>query len=309
MEEELILSIIIPVFNVEKYLPRCFQSLENQDLTNCEIIFIDDGSPDGSGHLCEKFAIGKRNVFVIHKENGGLSDARNRGILKAKGKYCIFLDSDDALVNNVCTILIQNLENISVDIMYAQINWITSQKSLIYEKKGLIESKIYSGEEALVEELNTGTFSAMSQLGIYDREFIIANNLWFKKGILHEDEQWSPRVMLKANKLCKINIPYYNYYIRENSITMSKNTKRYYDILKTISELDLIYRKNDKLKKAGCEYLANLYMNATSHIVNSGEQFKIDKSYVWNNVHTIKNRIKCVLFSISPRRYLNFVER
>lgn len=309
MEDEIILSIIIPVYNVEKYLPRCFRSLENQDLTNCEVVFIDDGSPDNSGELCEKFAVGKSNVVVIHKSNGGLSDARNIGIIKAKGKYCIFLDSDDSLVDNISNLLIQNLKNYSVDIMYAQINWIASDKSLIYEKKGLIESKIYSGEDALVEELKTGKFSAMSQLGIYDREFIISNNLWFKKGILHEDEQWSPQVMLNANKVCKISIPYYNYYIRENSITMSKNTKRYHDILKTISELDLIYRNNIRLKKVGCEYLANLYMNATSHIINEEKKIRIDRYYVWNNVHSVKNKIKCIVFSISPKAYLKFIER
>ena len=90
-----LVSIILPIYNVEKYLDRCIQSILNQSYENLEIILVDDGSPDRSSEICDEYRKSDQRIKVVHKENGGLSDARNAGLILAKGKYIIFLDSDD----------------------------------------------------------------------------------------------------------------------------------------------------------------------------------------------------------------------
>lgn len=309
--EKKYLSIIVPVYNVEKYLQDCFESLEKQIEDNIEIIFVDDGSPDNSGKLCDQYAKNHNNAFVIHKTNGGLSDARNAGIQAANGKYVMFLDSDDALVDNICTKLITILQLEEVDILYAVIKWITPKKTSLYTKFGVATNEIISGIDALKMELSAGKFAAMAQMGIYRTEFIRGKSLWFKNGILHEDEQWTPRVMIEAKKIRKIDIPFYKYYIRENSITQNKSIKRYYDLIDTVNEIDSLYkdRGDMTLRKYGSQYLVKLYMHAVAHIKNCGRKCSTRIGYIFKNSYGLRNYLRCGLFLVSPKLYLRIVEK
>ena len=100
MTDAILLSIIIPVYNVESYLPRCAESVFSQMTNECEVIFVDDGSTDDSGRICDNYASSRANVSVVHKKNGGLSSARNVGMKSASGQYLLFVDSDDYLLRN-----------------------------------------------------------------------------------------------------------------------------------------------------------------------------------------------------------------
>ena len=104
-----LVSIIVPIYNVEQYLPACLDSLVNQTLQDIEIILVDDGSTDKSGQICEEYAQKGKRITVLHKKNGGLSDARNYGIKKSKGKYISFIDSDDYLSEKFISILYENI--------------------------------------------------------------------------------------------------------------------------------------------------------------------------------------------------------
>ena len=308
MEKRKKLSIVIPVYKVEKYLKRCFECLESQLSEEIEVIFVDDGSPDLSGEMCDEYSKGKSNVKVIHKLNGGLADARNTGLSFAVGEYCMFLDSDDTIVENSCNEIIKNLYKEQIDILYLNINWIKEDETLVYSKKNLPNNIILNGKEALKLELKSGKYAAMSQMGIYRTSFLKENNLLFKKGILHEDEEWSPRVILKANKVKKIAYSYYNYYIRENSITQTKNIKRYYDLIDTVYSLKEIYinLEDKSLKSYGIQYVGKLYMNAVANIIVSGENYNIDTSF-FKHLYGLKNKMKILIFMFSPRLFLKFM--
>lgn len=306
------LSIIVPVYKVKEYIHRCLRSIEAQNCckNNIEVILVDDGSPDECGEICDKYAHESEYIKVVHKKNGGLSDARNTGLSVANGEYCIFLDSDDELVSDVCEKIIGILTDIKVDVLYLQINWIKNGIINIYEKKGFSVGSIYSGKDALALELKNGKYVAIAPIGIYKRNFLLKNTLLFKKGILHEDEQWSPRVMLKAHNVMRVEIPFYNYYIRENSITQSTNTKRYFDLLESIQELYHLYSKSEdrRITRYGNQYLAKLYMNAVAHILVAGEVIKIQILFLIRNLHGFRNKAKLLLFLISPKKYLKIME-
>ena len=112
-----LVSVIVPIYKVEKYLNKCVDSIINQSYKNLEIILVDDGSPDKCGEICDKYAEKDSRVKVIHKENGGLSDARNAGIDIAKGDYLLFVDSDDWITSNICEVLIKNANDNLSDII------------------------------------------------------------------------------------------------------------------------------------------------------------------------------------------------
>ena len=132
-----LVSIIVPIYNVEKYLDRCIQSILNQSYENLEIILVDDGSPDRSSEICDEYRKSDQRIKVVHKENGGLSDARNAGLILAKGKYIIFLDSDDyiehTMVEDAVTVLEKNDSDIVIWGYYAD---------FVDEDENLISSKI-----------------------------------------------------------------------------------------------------------------------------------------------------------------------
>lgn len=111
------ISIIVPIYNVEKYLPQCLDSIINQTYKNLEIILIDDGSTDNSGKICDKYKLLDNRIIVIHKSNGGLSDARNTGINIATGDYISFVDADDFIDKNMYTILFQKINTTNADII------------------------------------------------------------------------------------------------------------------------------------------------------------------------------------------------
>ncbi|EME3187758.1 glycosyltransferase, partial [Enterococcus faecalis] len=135
------ISIIVPVYNVEKYLEKCVRSILAQTFTDFELILVDDGSPDSSGAMCDQFAEQDQRVKVIHKENGGLSDARNAGIEIATGEYLGFVDSDDYIADDMYELLYTNIVKEDADLSICG----------IYD--------VYEGKEPIVKSLIQGTFS------------------------------------------------------------------------------------------------------------------------------------------------------
>lgn len=111
-------SVVIPVYKVEKYLRECVDSVLAQSCTELEVILVDDGSPDRCGQICDEYAAADKRVSVIHKQNGGLSDARNAGLKRASGKYVLFVDSDDMIANNAVEKLLAAAEKNDAQIVY-----------------------------------------------------------------------------------------------------------------------------------------------------------------------------------------------
>ena len=222
------LSIVIPVYNVEKYLERCIESiLSNDNIEMCEILLIDDGSKDNSAAICKKFVEKYRNIQYFYKENGGASDARNYGMHKATGDYIWFIDSDDAIESTAIDefIKIINLEKPEVIICQSKI--VEMNNNTYDECIYSIEKGLYSSEEFMLALKNNPKSVMFSpQYYLVKREFVLDNELFFYKGIIYEDELWIPQLLLKAKKIYYSNCNIYYHYMIETSVMHSTKLEK-----------------------------------------------------------------------------------
>lgn len=262
-----LLSIIIPCYNVSKYIDRCLTNLIN---CKYEIILIDDGSTDCTPEICDDYKK-YSNITVYHKTNGGLSDARNYGLQNAHGKYIAFLDSDDYVdIMNLEKSLNTLIES-NVDMVYCDFS--KQYRSGNIKKFDLLDcSNVFSGKDLLDNLLKNQTYYPMVWKNIYKREFIINNNLFFKVGFLHEDEDWMMRCLFKANRVLYLPESFYIYCTNELSITHQKNQKNLNDII----EISLSLKKdlkiqNDKHNRLINDYLNNLYLASYIQSNNNNE--------------------------------------
>ncbi len=241
------ISIIVPVYNVKKFLNRCVNSLVNQTYQNLEIIVIDDGSTDGSEILCDQLAKTDSRIITIHKKNGGLSDARNTGINLSTGEYLFFVDGDDWLDKKALEILI-NLAATkkNIDIIECNYRDIYQEHQTITEKcTGKISEK--TGAFALNERLKWGMFKTLACNKLYRRSLF--DEIRFPLGKLHEDEFTTYKLFYKARKVIFLDIALYNYdRTRENSIT-AKFTPKNLDVCEAFYDKLLFYSKHKDLRK------------------------------------------------------------
>ncbi len=232
-----LISIIVPVYTVESYLDRCITSLINQTYKNLEIILVDDGSKDGSGTICDKYAILDSRIKVIHKENGGVSLARNLGLDVASGDYIGFVDSDDYVESKMYEALYQKAELENADITIcgftqvrvngnAQVNDI--DLSIDWSKENVIKNYFRQG---IIKEL---MYSPWNKL--YKKSLV--NDLRFsEKYHMGEDILFVFECIERMNKLSCVKGSFYNYVMRENSAMTSSFSKKRLDYIYAIREI------------------------------------------------------------------------
>ena len=219
------LSVIVPVYKVEPYIHKCVDSILNQTYTNLEVILVDDGSPDNCGKICDEYAEKDSRVKVIHKKNGGLSDARNAGIDIAAGDIIGFIDSDDYIEPYMYQEMIDYMQLNNLDIVCADTNQVKENK--IKYKPRYKENKIWKKNEALYEILN-GSLDKSAVNKIYKRRVI--NNIRFPKGRVYEDVATTYQFIYNADKIGYLSKPYYYYIKRSGSIVATGfNSKSRYD--------------------------------------------------------------------------------
>lgn len=295
------ISIIVPVYNVEQYLERCIVSLINQTYSHIEILLINDGSTDGSGNICDDFSKVDKRIRTYHKKNGGLSDARNFGLLHSRGDFILFVDSDDYIEENTCDSFMMAIDGRKVDIAVG--NSYIVKKNQISKIVHTYQDpkKILTGPDFLLKELKHNTMHMAVCFNLYRREFIIQNNLFFKKGLIHEDEDYTPRAFLKAKRIIATNIIFYNYLIRENSITTQNNKiKNVRSLLEIVLALEGLYSKitNMQLKKLLQEHSVVILINSYKSLKFSTiiEHQMYDLKFLIRNSNTIKSKLKSLLF-------------
>ena len=228
---ELFFSVIVPVYQVEQYLPECIESLQKQIFDDFEVVMVDDGSTDASGNICDLTAAADDRFHVIHQANSGLSGARNTGIKAAKGKYLIFLDSDDMLQNNALMTIASDLKSCNADVWCGGCSFYpTEQYSVIRSALNCNKTVIMKGQEALLKMLEEGSFYAPAWLNVCKRETLLGKNLFFKNNIFHEDEEWTPRMLMAIDSICCSPVSFYLYRQRtSSSITSTNSLKRLHD--------------------------------------------------------------------------------
>ncbi|MGG0276186.1 glycosyltransferase [Bacillus rhizoplanae] len=284
------ISIIIPVYNVEKFLSQCIDSILGQSFYNYEIILVNDGSKDGSGEICEKYASNYDFIRVINKENGGLSDARNAGLRLANGNYILFVDSDDYIADDSLTDINKVLDkNPNVDVVFLEAAKVFEDGSIIPMNDGYKKESIYkkSHEEVMrhISELTKFPGSACTKL--IKRNLIIDNNLYFEKGLLSEDIDWVVQLLCIAEKYDYCESPYYFYrQNRKGSITNTVNINNVKSLLYIINK----WSKNG-LDDCSVNNMYQRYLNAFmayEYIVtlgNYGTLSKNDKKIVEKDLY------------------------
>jgi len=217
-----LISVIVPVYKVEKYLDKCVSSIVNQTYSNLEIILVDDGSPDQCGDMCEQWAEKDKRIRVIHKENGGLSDARNAGMEIATGIYTAFVDSDDWIASD----FIQTLYDIMVQTgaQIAGCDVCTVYPDQEPELNGTDQVRICTAEEAIGDILQGCGFRAVAWNKLYLSALLEGER--YPVGKHHEDEFFTYRIYGKADKLVYVDRPMYFYLQRQGSIMSSFSIKR-----------------------------------------------------------------------------------
>lgn len=297
-------SIVVPVYNVEKFLDKCIESLINQTYKNIEILLVNDGSTDKSLSICKSYEKKDKRIKVINKKNGGLSDARNVGISNAKGEYIMLVDSDDYIELDSCEKLLKYCKK-GADIIAGNAYRITDgKKSKMYH---LYHNECVSGERFLLEGFKQKSIPMASWLLIYKKSFLEKNNLKFKVGIYHEDEEFTPRTLLKAKVVCSSDVYFYNYIIRDNSITTKKDkSKNAKDLYSTFCELEQITKRinNKSLQKYFNDSFSNKYLSLyrAGMIYQYGKEY-YHKMFVLRNAKFIKTKIKALIYFISPKLY------
>lgn len=302
------ITIIVPIYKVEKYLDKCVKSLIKQTYKNIEIILVDDGSTDNCPQICDNYAKNDFRIKVIHKKNGGLSDARNSGLEIAKGEYVLFVDSDDFIEVDTCEKLINAMGINLVDIVVGNAKRIDNGKIYFMKHTLCNNNQLMTGKEYLVHELKAGTMHMASWLNLYRRDFLIENNLKFAVGLLHEDEEFTPRAFLKAKCIIGTDLVFYNYIIRDNSITTRKNKiKNAESLMEIYKTLEKIYSRleEDKLRKLLNDSLVNKYLNTfqVAKLYKKEYSYLVDKKFLINKPYTVKNKLRVFLFCINKNLY------
>lgn len=265
-------SVIIPVYNVEAYLQACLDSVLNQTFEDWEAICVNDGSTDNSVTILEEYEHKDGRFKIVNQPNGGLSSARNTGLKAAAGDYVLFLDSDDWLESNA-------LEKVSESLADEDMLCFSGRR--FFEKEG----RNHEADQLKPREYTTGmdyyNENALSVrdfafvcvvLRAYKRGFLLSNDLWFKEGIFHEDNLFTPFACYYAEKVKVINDCLYDYRVRANSITTTGNVKRLRDLLGTANTLAAFFLPKQGFDKTVvCRAITHHYQSV---FVNASQEEK-----------------------------------
>lgn len=304
------LSIIVPIYKVELYLKECLESILKQPYTDFELILVDDGSPDKCGEICDSYAIKDSRVIVIHKENGGLSSARNAGIDIAKGDYLSFIDSDDFISDDYY------LENMSYLISHPLIDMVVMQ---VCHFDNIINKILFNDYRELINKCEIVNYMlsmdyiGASWINIYKKD--IFKKLRFPEGRIFEDGYILTEIVERVSKVFLSNVGIYYYRKRENSIMQKKKTlKDWIDILSVhTKQLDYCYTISDDKKlfigKYKVCHLALIYASLKFPNYNFQEFQMKFQSYDYNLVQLSKglNSIKSIT-KLYLLKYIGFTK-
>lgn len=236
------ISVIIPIYNVEPYIRRCIDSVINQTFKDMEIILVDDGSTDKSGQIADYYQSQDSRIQVIHKINGGLSDARNRGMEQARGKYLFFLDSDDALVKDTLELLYNAINRYEAECVVCGFYYANEEgewyDSRYWEKGETV--KVLDNQEAMCALIQNKYIKNFAWGKLYKRELI--QSILFEKGVFFEDIVWQAEVFSKLKRCVVLKQVGCYYYQREDSIIGHLNMKK-------LDMIDALKRRHDYIKQ------------------------------------------------------------
>lgn len=322
------ISIIVPVYNVEKYLQECIESLIKQTFRDIEILLIDDGSTDKSGQICDLYSDKYDFIKVIHKSNGGVCSARNLGISIAKGEYISFIDSDDYIENNFYEILYNESKKYNLDILFCNyvlvednVSRSTIQKK---SKQYLLTNESITGLEYQKIRFENNDWDNYIWTALLKKSFLEENKLKFydKGKLLFEDVLFTNKSLLKASRVKYVDFYGYRYRNRwRGSLSRQKSTETsidsYYSIMNEF--IELYYKSVNKDEK---RIIVNILYNVLTSLLESIHYFESEDKDIYYKkikdtdilkiikkyINTKKNLIKFIIFNINLKLYYNIVD-
>lgn len=306
-------SVIVPIYNVEKYLPKCIDSLINQTMKDIEIILVNDGSPDNCRFICEGYAEADKRIKVINKKNGGLSSARNAGLKEAKSDYIVFVDSDDWINIHMVEMLYEEMKKNNADIVQCRY-------------KNVIDENINEGIDKNITSQTVSNIDALRNLYKNDTylETVVTWNKLYKKslfdgiqfpeGKLNEDEFTTHKLLYKSKKVVLINQKLYYYRKTPDSITNSKVSIRRLDKLQAVKERLYFFEKagNEELYEKTLVRYGDLLRGSflmCKYLIANNDKILIDidleyrrmfKQYVNNKYLSFEKKILGCIFYFNP---------
>lgn len=312
-----LISVIIPVCNVEKYLHRCVDSVIAQTYQNLEIICVDDGSVDESGKICDQYAVRDARIKVIYQENQGLSAARNKGLDAAEGEYIAFVDSDDYILEDMYKKMLDKLLNYNVDLCVCQWQYEFSDGRQVVKRKNIAPT-IYGRKTSL-------EFARFLYMGNYENGVVVVawNKLYRRtlldkirfEGRIHEDEAFSGRIMAKNISVYVMEEQFYVYAQNGDSLTNKPFSANKFFFLDALAERRELFKSDAFIRQETELLYCNMYIEyclrarkdgvAISHPEKYRQIFrKMFSSLRREGKANIKFRLRMMLFSFSPSLYM-----
>ena len=317
-----LISVIIPVYNVEKYLHRCLDSVIAQTYQNLEIICVDDGSIDESGRICDQYAVRDARIKVIHQENQGLSAARNRGLDAAEGEYIAFVDSDDYILEDMYKKMLDKLLNYSVDLCVCQWQYEFSDGRQVVKKKN-IDPTIYGCKTSL-------EFARFLYRGNYENGVVVAawNKLYRRalldkirfEGRIHEDEAFCGRIMAKNISVYVMEEQFYVYAQNGDSLTNKPFSANKFFFLDVLAERRELFKSDAFIRQETELLYCNMYIEYCLRARKDGVEVSHPERYrqIFRKMFSslrregkanIKFRLRMMLFSFSPSLYRSITKQ
>lgn len=308
-------SIIVAVYNVERYIEKCLESISKQTYDNYEVLIINDGSKDGSQGIIDKFVKKDRHFKSFIKKNGGLSDARNYGVKKAKGDYLLFVDGDDTINSDLLKSIDDCLSIALVDLVRFGISKVFDDGSF---EKDVCDQIINTSGVSVFPSLLKHPFFVTAVSYAYSKDFWNKNKFEYSFGRVHEDFGLTPYIVVKATSMSIIEYVGYNYYYRSDSIMgnneMEKLRKKNIDSLYFfdlhMERIELL-KIDDYSKKIYRSYIANALINRC--VLLDGKmlddylgELKLRKAYSYLLNDTLVRKMKKLACKLMPKLYIKF---
>lgn len=312
-----LISVIVPVYNVEKYLAKCIDSILKQTYSNLEIILVDDGSTDNSNKICKEYEKLDKRIRVIHKKNGGLSDARNYGLTFATGDYISFIDSDDYIEKNMYELLLNALKNNNGDMAVCG-RWIEKEEEQLelYTKD---REEVWDSIQALKYYFKRIKIDPSACDKLFKKE--ILDNIVFPIGKIHEDIFIMDVIIARCKIIVHVGKPLYHYVNRQGSITKKVFSEKNFDYIEAHQEVFKRYLNNKILNSYAYSYYIESYIIIIDKMLtnkltgNTVTKLPIYREFIKNNIITIllnsqlplKRKVKSILIAyfwpIYKRKY------
>ena len=296
MRKAMLISLIIPVYNSEKYLEETLNSVIRQHFSDYEVILVDDGSTDKSGSLCDQFAAVHQNISVLHKKKGGQSSARNLGIRAAKGEFLAFLDSDDLLCDKDSFVSLSKRMVGNTDIILFRYFKYYSPGSI--SDCGISMSGLDGRDktDVLNELVKRDAFFCSCWSKCVRRSLVIDNSLFFDENLTCEDMDWYFSTVEKAENIVVIDKPFVYYRQRPNSVTASFKPESIDGFIYTVEKWEKIFQRIDgpRLKETLLSALAKLYCNLLISFSRHQKELQNQRQRIFNLRHLLK-------YNLNPR--------